>query len=130
MSRGELRRHRFLKRASRPYALSTAIATGALTLALVLNSVVGNLLNTFPGDILAVMAAVTTALLASGWWFRKDSWMVHGLLWSAGVWGGAAVILTLEGISWLSATLAWCFVIGSGGAWLLEVEDRRVNHVQ
>ena len=41
------------------------------------------------------------------------------------VWAGVGTILAWEGGAPVSTALAWCWVIASGGAWLLEVADIR-----
>lgn len=124
MTGTELRR-RIAGRAVRPYALAVSLATLVIAAATVTNVAVGKLLDGLPGNLIAAMAVATVAALWWGWWARSDRWMTHGLLWSAGVWAAVGTVLTWEGGAWVSAALAWCWVIASAGAWLLEADDGR-----
>lgn len=112
-------------RTVRPYAFAVSLATLVIAYATVANVAVGDLLDGPPGDIIGAAAIATVAALWWGWWARSDRWMIRGLLWSTGVWTGVGVVLSAEGGAWVSALLAWCWVIASGGAWLLEKDDMR-----
>lgn len=116
---------RIFGRVWRPYALAVSFSVATIAIAVLTRSAVGVYLDQWPGQIVGVMAVVTVGMLWWGWWARSDRWMAHGLLWSAGVWAGVGTILAWEGSAPVSTALAWCWVLASGGAWLLEVADTR-----
>lgn len=118
-------RRRIAGRAIRPYALAVSLATAVIAVAVLADQAVGRLLDDRPGTIVGLMAIATVVMLWWGWWTRSDRWMARGLLWSSGVWAGVATVLTVEGGAWVSACLAACWCLASGGAWLLEHEDVR-----
>lgn len=124
MTSTELRR-RVTGRAVRPYALAVSLATAVIGYATLANIAVGKQLDGLPGDIIAAAAWAAVAALWWGWWSRSDRWMARGLLWSAAVWAAVGTVLTFEGGAWVSAALAWCWTLASGGAWLLERDDPR-----
>ena len=117
-------RHRIAGRAVRPYALAVSLATLGILWATVANIAVGDLLDGAPGDAIAAASAATVAALWWGWWSRADRWMRRGLLWSTYVWSAVGIVTLMDG-AWVSAWLAWCWVLASGGAWLLERDDMR-----
>jgi len=116
-------RRRVAGRAIRPCALAVSLATAVIAYATAGNIAVGELLDDWPGHIISIMAIIAVVMLWGGWWGRSDTWMTRGLLWSAGVWAGVGTVLTIETGAWVSAALAWCWCVASGGAWLLEHED-------
>ena len=118
-------RRRIAGRAIRPYALAVSLATAVIAVAVLTDQAVGKLLDAWPGTIVGLMAVATVLMLWVGWWARDDRLMARGLLWSSGVWAGVATVLTVEGGAWVSACLAACWCLASGGAWLLEHEDVR-----
>lgn len=115
---------RLAGRAVRPYALAVSLATAVIAYAVATDVAVGVLLDRWPGHIIGVMAAATVVMLWGGWWGRSEAWLRRGLFWSAGVWAGVAMVLTIDGAAPVSAALAWCWMIASGGAWLLERSAR------
>lgn len=116
-------RRRIAGRAVRPYAFAVSLATWVVAVAILTDQAVGALLDDWPGEVLGVIAIGVVGMLWGGWWARSDVWMTRGLLWSSGVWAGVGTVLSVEGGSWVSASLAWCWAVASAGAWLLEHED-------
>ena len=117
---------RILGRALRPYALAVSVATFVLCVAVIRGVAVGQLLNGLPGLVIATTGGVSALLLWIGWWAESEQFMRWGLFWTTGVWSAATVIMWLDvGFSSVSAMLAACWVIASGGAWLLEVSANR-----
>lgn len=123
-------RSRILGRVIRPYALTVSLATAVVTWAILTDRAVGKQLDYWPGHLIGVMGVITVLLLWGGWWSRNEGWMMHGLLLSTGVWAGVGTVLALEGAGIVSGLLAWCWVIASGGAWLLEVDEARRRGVR
>lgn len=83
-------------------------------------------LNTVAGKALGVLAMLIGLTLWIGFWLRSNSMMIHGLLWSASLWGGVGVTLIwatgpLNPSAWVSFVLT---IIG-GGAWLQEFAWRK-----
>ena len=116
---------RIFGRLWRPYVLAVSLSVATITISVATGSAVGVYLDQWPGHVIGAMGAVTVVMLWWGFWARSDQWMARGLLWSAGVWAGVGTILAWEGGAPVSTALAWCWVIASGGAWLLEVADTR-----
>lgn len=116
---------RILGRAWRPYALAVSLSVAVIAAAVFTRSAVGVYLDQWPGQVIGVMGVATVVLLWWGWWARSDFAMRLGLLWSTGVWTGVGTTLAYEGGAPVSTALAWCWVVASGGAWLLEAADRR-----
>lgn len=113
-------RRRILDRAVKPYAVALTVVTFAVAL-WGASKPIG-----FAGQVVAVIGFISAALLLAGWVARKESWMIHGLWLSAGVWAGVgAALISVVGIWHISTVSAFCWAIASGGAWLLEVEDAR-----
>lgn len=123
-------RRTLLNRAVRPYAFAVSLATAVVSYGILTDQAVGRQLDEWPGHLIGVMGLVTVVMLWYGWWARSDTWMTRGLLWSTGVWAGVGTVLSIEGGAWVSGLLAWCWVIASGGAWLLEVDDARRRGVR
>lgn len=124
MTLSQLRRQVF-GRAIRPYALAVSCSTLTIGVAVLEDAAIGKLLDEWPGTIIGIMAIASVLLLWWGWWRKSEKTLALGLLWSAGVWSGVGAVLMLEGGAWVSAILAWCWVIGSGGAWLIERDELR-----
>ena len=116
---------RIFGRIIRPYALAVSLATGIIAYACAASIAVGQLHGP-PGRIAAAAAAAAVALLWAGWWARSDRLMRGGLFVTTGVWAAVWMVLSLDiGFGSVSAMLAGCWAIASGGAWLLEVTDRQ-----
>ena len=117
---------RVLDRAVRPYVLAVSLATTVSVWSVATNRAVGELLDGLPGAVIAAAGTVAVLLLWLGFWARRDAWMRHGLLLSAGYWAAVgSVVITEPGVGLTSGWLAWCWMVASGGAWLLEKTDRR-----
>lgn len=129
MSSTQLRRF-ILGRAVRPYAFAVSMATAVVSWAVLTDQAVGRRLDEWPGHLIGVMGIITVVLLWYGWWARSDVWMTRGLLWSTGVWAGVGTVLSIEGGAVVSGLLAWCWVVASAGAWLLEVDEFRRRGAQ
>ncbi len=117
---------RLFGRLIRPYALAVSLATLVIVWSIATEAAVGQLLNGPPGRIVAAAAAAAVALLWAGWLARSDASMRWGLFWTTGVWAAVWMVLSLDiGFGSVSAMLAGCWAIASGGAWLLEATDRQ-----
>ena len=117
---------RVLDRAVRPYALAVSLATSVSVWSVSTDRAVGQLLDGWPGAIIAAYGVLAVVALWAGFWARRDPWMRAGLLASAGYWGAVGAVIILEpGVSLVSGWLALCWVVASGGAWLLEQIDLR-----
>lgn len=117
---------RILGRAVRPYVLAVALATTVSVWSVSTDRAVGQLLDGLPGTIIAAYGVIAVLALWAGLWARRDDWMRTGLLASAGYWAAVGTVIMLEpGVSLVSGWLAWCWVVASGGAWMLEQVDRR-----
>lgn len=116
----------FLRRQIKPFSLAVSLATYVIFLATVLEAGVGGVyLDQGIGKVIAVAAAFATVLLWTGWWAQAKGLMDHGLLLASAVWSGVATVVLVEGSSWVFGLIAACWAIGSAGAWLLEVNDKR-----
>jgi hypothetical protein len=117
---------RVLHRTVKPYALAVSLATSVSVWSVSTDRAVGELLDGLPGAIIAAYGVVAVLLLWAGFWAMRDGWMRAGLLASAGYWAAVGAVVALEpGVSLVSAWLAWCWAVASGGAWLLEKVDVR-----
>lgn len=116
---------RFLRRQVRPYALAVSLACAVIVASMFTGSGVGKLLDQGLGKAIGAAALITVALLWAGWWSHSKSLMNHGLLLSTAVWAAIATVILIEGSSWPSGLLAIAWGVASGGAWLLEANDRR-----
>ena len=117
---------RFLGRAVRPYALAVSLATTVSIWSVSTDRAVGQLLDGWPGSVIAAYGVISIVLLWAGFWLRRDPWMRAGLLLSAGYWAAVGAVVIIEpGISLVSGWLALCWMVASGGAWLLEKVDER-----
>ena len=113
-------------RAVRPYAFAVSLATTVSVWSVSTDRAVGQLLDGLPGAVIAACGVLAVALLWAGFWARRDAWMRTGLLASAGYWAAIGAVIMLEpGVSLVSGWLAYCWMVASGGAWLLEKTDRR-----
>lgn len=118
-------RKTILNRAVRPYSLGVSLSVMVMGVAIVTDRAIGKFINSWPGDVLAALFFITAAALWYGWWAKSDNWMRHGLLWSTGVWSSASFIMIVDGDSWVAAALGLCWVVASGGSWLLEMDYMR-----
>ena len=117
---------RILRRQVRPYAFAVSLAPTVSIWSVSTDRAVGQLLDGWPGAVIAAYGAVSILLLWAGFWAHRDAWMRAGLLASAGYWAAVGAVIMLEpGVSLVSGWLALCWVVASGGAWLLEQVDRR-----
>lgn len=117
---------RILRRQVRPYAFAVSLATTVSIWSVSTDRAVGQLLDGLPGAVIASYGVIAALLLWAGFWARRDGWMRAGLLASAGYWAAVGAVIMLEpGVSLVSGWLALCWVVASGGAWLLEQVDRR-----
>ena len=116
---------KFLRRQVRPFSLAVSVATYVIFAAMVFEAGVGEYLDQLPGKIIGVFAAVSSLLLWVGWWGRNKRWMDQGLLIAAAVWSAVSTMILVEGSSWVSGLIAFSWTMGSAGAWLLEVRDKR-----
>ena len=113
-----------LRRQVRPYAFAVSLATAVVIASMLTESGVGESLDSWPGKAIGVAAGITTVLLWAGWWTQRPGLMEHGLLLSTGVWASVCSVVLLEGASWPSGLIAAAWMVASGGAWLLEVNDK------
>ena len=115
---------RFLRRAVQPYALAVSLAIAVTFASMLTESGVGLVLDGWWGKAIGLAGGASTVLLWWGWWRQSPRAMNHGLLLSAAVWSSIAAVVFVEGVSWPSASLSVCWAVASGGAWLLEVNDK------
>lgn len=115
---------RILGRAVRPYAFAVSLATAVVFASMLTESGVGESLDSWPGKVIGAAAGSVTVLLWAGWWLQRPGLMEHGLLLSTGVWASVCSVVLLEGASWPSGLIAAAWMVASGGAWLLEVNDK------
>ncbi len=102
----------------RPYAFGVAFATSVIAYACLAGIAVGRLLDGAAGIIVGLAAAATVATLLAGWVCQRQEWMLHGLLWSTGIWAAVTTILAIDvGVTNVNTLLAASFVVMSGGAW-------------
>lgn len=116
-------------RTLRPYSFAVSVATAVLTYAVLAGVAVGDLLDGLPGLIVGVAGVGSVLALWGGWWLRSNTWMRWGLFWTTGVWVAAAAVLALDAghSTMVSAALAACWAVASGGAWLLEAGAPRME---
>lgn len=114
----------FLRRTIRPYALAVSVACGVVFWSMITESGVGNTLDGIWGKAIGGAAGLTSFMLWVGWWAQWKRWMDQGLLLSAAVWAAVSAVILMEGSSWPSGLLAFAWALASGGAWLLEVNDK------
>jgi len=114
----------FLRRTVRPYAFATSLASAVIFASMLTESGVGQDLDGPAGKAIGIAAGGVTLLMWFGWWLQRTSLMEHGLLLSTAVWASVASIVLLEGASWPSGLIAAAWMVASGGAWLLEVNDK------
>lgn len=117
----------FLRRTVRPYAFAVSLATAVVLCSMLTESGVGQNLDGVAGKAIGIAAGGVTVLLWAGWWLQRAPLMEHGLLLSTAVWASVATVVLFEGASWPSGLLALAWMIASGGAWLLEVNDKETR---
>jgi hypothetical protein len=115
---------RFLGRQVRPYALAVSLACAVIFVSMLTESGVGNNLDGPWGKAIGVAAGLTTVLLWIGWWGQSKPFMNHGLLLATATWAAVAAVVLQEGASWPSGSIAVCWMIASGGSYLLETNDK------
>jgi hypothetical protein len=133
------RRHRegtelpweFLRRSVRPFHLAVAFACVTLFILDVLTNSTALSLTTY-GDGIGWLSLLAAVMLTYGWAFRSDRVAMWGLLVSVWVWAFRASFYLLPfgthftaGTRWASGVLSVAWVVGSGGAWLLERAEIR-----
>lgn len=103
---GRVKAWRLFGRAPAWFAGITAVLNVGMACFLIRGATTGALLQGPVGVALGGLAAVSSLLIVAGWWVRRlHSWMGHGLLVSASVWGGicAANISAGQDVSgWIS----------------------------
>ena len=114
---------RIFRRTVKPYALAVSLATAVVFASMLTESGVGQDLDGPAGKAIGVAAGAVTVLMWVGWWAQRPGLMRHGLILSAAVWAAVSWVVLLERSSWPSGLLAAAWVIASGGAWLLEIND-------
>jgi ABC-type Mn2+/Zn2+ transport system permease subunit len=116
---------RVLGRIVKPYALAVSFATFVVSWAVLAGVAIGQLLDTWPGQLVGAAGFGAVILLWAGWWAQRDEWMAHGLLVTVGVWSAVWAIVLLD-TEWsnVSGWLAFGWVLASSGAWALEVTDK------
>lgn len=124
MSKGDLDGIRFLGRAIKPVALGMSLAMLFLTISNIADT--GRLEDSWLGDVIALISVVSFVLLMGGWWGKWQRWAELGLVAAFTAWmiRFAFLLLTTPWYSqgtWLSLSSG----IIAGGAYLLEVNDRR-----
>lgn len=116
---------RIFGRQLRPYALAVSLSTALIGYAIWTGTALGQLLDGFPGHVIATAAVAAVTLLWVGWWVRSNRLMRSGLFWTTGVWASVTAVLAID-VGWnVNTMLAACWVVASGGAWLLEATDAR-----
>lgn len=116
---------RILHRAIKPYALAVSFATFIVSWSILAGAAIGQLLDTFPGQLVGVAGFAAVMLLWVGWWCQREDLMTHGLLITVGVWSSVWAIVLLD-TEWnnVSGWISFAWVLASGGAWWLEVADK------
>lgn len=116
---------RIAQRTVKPYALAVSFSTFIVSYSIVAGVAVGQLLNTFPGQLIGLAGFAAVMLLWAGWWGQRNDLMAHGLLITVGVWSAVWAVILYD-TTWnnVSGWLAFGWSLASGGAWLLEVLDR------
>lgn len=97
----------------RPYAFAVSLATLSLVWGFAFAE-------SRAETLLAGAASVSVFWLWAGYWTRRDKFMELGLLASAGVWTAEAVLLYQEHGWGQNVMLALCWLLASGGSYLLE----------
>lgn len=109
----------------RPYALAVSLSAALVSYAAVAGVVPGSLLSGAPGRVVSTVGWMAVGMLWAGWWARSEKLMRWGLFWTTGVWATVTALLLADVGPTLNTALAGCWVVASGGAWLLEVSDGR-----
>lgn len=105
--------------------LAAGFAAGAVGLAAVNATGLGLLGSTVWAAVVAVLGALTAAVLAAGWWARSQAAAVAGLALACGLWAGRAVTVGLLHGWGLGVVDWWISALNAAvaaGAWTLELE--------
>ena len=115
---------RIAHRAVKPLSFWASIYTLVLSIAILSDRAIGQLLDGPIGDSIGLASVTATVLLWVGWWGQKHHVMCHGLLLAASVI--SAVIATVFAEYGPGNWSAWLSVPVAGlcaSAWYLEVSD-------
>ena len=112
----------FYGRRIRPYALAVMYSTFVISWSLLVSrDGPGVALDrTLAGQIDGAIGMVAVLMLLAGFWFKRDRWMMFGLLLTSGVWFARAVFIALDQGPSQSVFLSLGWVIASVGAFFLE----------
>lgn len=115
---------RIAHRAVKPLSFWASIYTLVLSIAILSDRAIGQLLDGPIGDGIGLASAAATVLLWVGWWGQRHRVMCHGLLLAAAVISATAATVFAE--YGAGSVAAWLSVPVAGlcaSAWLLEVSD-------
>lgn len=112
----------FFGRKIKPFSFALSLTMCQLMWSIFTKSTVGMALDGI-GQIVGVIAAIAFALLVAGFFVMKERWMAWGLLLATGAWASVSAILWIDVGLTPSTLSASCWVLASGGAWLLEASD-------
>lgn len=113
----------FFGRKVRPYCFAVSLACAVVVFGLLYQQDdTGAVLDgTFFGFSIGALALAAVGFLWWGFWARSDRFMRVGLLFSAGLFAGRWIFLSLDGSFDKShSLLSLCWAIASAGAYLLE----------
>ncbi len=114
----------FFGKKIKPYAFAVSMTMFILVGMMIQNVAVGELLDGWHGDMVAVVAGASGVLLTVGWWFQVQRLLEWGLLLAAGAWMTVAAIIGFESGVWYHNTwLAFSWVVAGLGSWVLEREN-------
>lgn len=108
----------------KPLALSVMLSMVVIAVINVLD--VGLAADHLWGDFIGLLAAVSAAAMAGGWFARSQSMAEVGMLIAAGVWMVRGVFALLYngsvpiGYGW---AFSFCWALAAGGAYMLERVD-------
>lgn len=110
--------------AVKPLSFWASIYTAILSVAILSDRAVGQVLRGPVGDCIGVAAIVATGLLWWGWWAERHQTMCDGLLLAASVCAAVAAAVFAEfGVANVSAWLSVPVAGLCASAWLLERAD-------
>lgn len=110
----------------RPFSLASAIGSAAVAALICTSSTVWGDSRDVWSILIASVAALATVLLTVGFWANRSVPMQWGLALVAAVFAARGTYIGLQG-SWLTALLSWSWVVGAGGAHLLEATSADVR---